>query len=465
MSTFVKQGSRIIYTDEHGRTHSLRPDLNLIPSPNIDYRFFITAKTLIAENDEDLDLDLVVSAKSVTIPAPPGAEWTRDALIEELSASFFFRVILSEDVVFDNTDTKLNSTDVENAIKEIDRRTIDMAEPSGFLRNTPITNGVIELSPDGTTIYSVNYDGIFSENASGNFANGTVHETPALARQFAMFPALGEGDYQIYIQGLNYRIATIQVVTLDNTTGIKYIHHAENGTLVAADTLAPDYFNRSPITSVVYGNATHQELIVFGDERHGIEMPGATHKYLHFTDGTRYVSGMAIQGLAAGVGVFSAITAGVAYDEDIIMNFIEQANVQKWFIDASGWRTVLDTNILGYIDGVDTYVSYNEETSPGVFQLTEITGNDYMAVHFLATNNVVSPFVQILGQRLYATAGTARTGIFEEVNALHLKGLPTPEFLFIGSAIISKTGILVLQNDGSLYLDLRRPPRTIYDVQ
>ena len=457
MGAFTKLANKaVVYTTDNGTVFGIKATSYVLPHPQNNKLIMISDDA----NPQETDKGLFINWESIT-----GITATdRNDMILKLMTDFFFPSIASSSVTFDNTGTKLNSTDIQSAVSEIDRRAIDMAEPSGFLRNQPLTNGVIELSPDGITVYSVDENGAFSQNTSGNFANGTAFQTPALARQFAIHPANGEGDYLVYIQGLLYQIANIQVVTIPNTTGLNYIHHDEDGTLMVADTLDPDYFNRTPIVSAVYGNATHQELIVFGDERHGIEMPGSTHKYLHFTDGTRYVSGMAVTGLAAGLTTFIAIEAGRAYDEDIIMNFLEQPVAQNWFMDASGWRTVPDSNILGYTEGGNTNVSYNEEIATGSFQLTEITSNDFMAVHFLATNNVTSPYVKILGQKLYATAGTARSGIFEEINNLQLEGLPTPEFTFIASVIINKSGELVLQTDGKTHVDLRRPPRSIYDT-
>ena len=322
-------------------------------------------------------------------------------------------------------------------------------EPSGFVRSNPNIMGIIELSPDGTIIHRIDQNGDYSQNSTGIFYDGSV----ASARQVRVSPVTGQ-DLIVYINGVRFVMAS-QVVTFAAVSGLKYIHYDSAGVLTGGTVFTYDYFDGTPIVAIAYGNATTGELVLLGDERHGITMDGFTHRYLHTTEGARYAAGMNIAGLADGVTVHGELGVGEMYDEDIFNELPAQTNLPFWYIDDNSWRIVPDTNLLGYTNGADTYISFNEDVA-GVYQLTEVTGsNEATIMYILATNSAQFPYVKIIGQHKYDKVSDAQNAIGTELAELNTDLLPTPEFVFVGAIIIDRAGELQLLDDGSTFLDLR----------
>jgi hypothetical protein len=337
---------------------------------------------------------------------------------------------------------------VSNRIKEIFE---DTNEPTGFIREFPETMGIIELctgvSDNGTKVIhkdgygnvTVTNDGLWSDGSSAN------------ARTFRLSPYNGN-DVEIYIEGTKFRFDTHQELLLDNTTGLKFIYLDTDGTLKVDSTFSFDYFEDRPIVATVYGNAIDQTLVNFGDERHGIQMDGETHRYLHFTQGTQYVSGMEIQGLAKGNTTYTQITSGKAYDEDIYMEPTQQTSAPHLYRIGTDWYVQADGNDVAYMPSGTAQYNPTDGTN---YSLADVTGNDAMIVFFCLTNNIEFPYVKILGQEVYGSTNVARANIESALSNLVLDGLPSPEFLPIGAVIVRDGGDVQELSDGSLYYDLR----------
>ena len=77
---------------------------------------------------------------------------------------------------------------------------------------------------------------------------------------------------------------------------------------------------------------------------------------------------------------------------------------------------------------------YNEFTG-GTWQRTEVSNNDFVLAHIVATNDLNNPIIAVLGQEEYNTTNQAREGANTEVNNLITTGLPFVEFTFIGTVI------------------------------
>jgi hypothetical protein len=322
----------------------------------------------------------------------------------------------------------------------------DTNEPTGFIREFPATMGILELCTDGTKVIHKDGFGNITITNDGLWSDGTG----ANARTFRLSPYDGN-DVEIYIEGTKFKFNTAQEILLDNTTGLKFIYLDIDGTLKVDSTFSFDYFEDRPIVSTVYGNAITQELVNFGDERHGIQMDGETHRYLHFTQGTQYVSGMEIQGLTNGGTTYTQITSGKAYDEDIYMEPAQQTNSPHLYRIGQDWYIENDSNLIAKIDGSSQY----NPTDGTDYSLASVTGNDTMIVFFCLTNNIEFPYVKVLGQRVYNNTSAARSDIDKAISDLVLDGLPSPEFLPIGAVIVDSDGELKTLSDGSLYYDLR----------
>ncbi len=355
-----------------------------------------------------------------------------------------------------NSNTEIaTSTDIADldALKQIHT---DTNEPTGFIREQPNTMWIMEVSPDWTLIYRIDQNWAYSENTSWNFANWTDYETVASARWYAMYPVAGQPSYDVYIEWVKHNITTLQQVTFEDVSWSQFVYHDLDWTLKTDTVFDFDFFEDKPITALVYWNTAAQELVVFWDERHWVTMDWFTHRYLHFTQWAQYVSWMWIDWLADWWTTYAQINSWTWYDEDIFLSPSNQTDAQFWWKQWSDWRTVPDTNLIWYTESWDAYVSWNEEVAAWDWALTELTTNDYITMHFILTNNKVSPYVKVLWEKVYNNVADARNWILDEIASLNLWWLPTPEMIFIGSMIINRDWELQLMEDWSTYLDLRK---------
>ncbi|MDM8548383.1 hypothetical protein QUF61_17975 [Candidatus Venteria ishoeyi] len=340
-------------------------------------------------------------------------------------------------------------------------------EPSGFDRENPLTNGIIELSPDGTKIIAIDQDGNTTTRTDGLFYDGSS----ANAREFAISPVSvgdgGDGTYIVWVEGTKKVISTTQKVTFPNQSGLQFVYHETAGTITSSNVFSFDYFTKTPITAVVYGNSVDQALVTFGDERHGVQMSGATHKYLHMTEGTRYVSGMELQGVVDGGTTYTQITSGVAYDEDLPITSSQQADAPFLWRDGAFWAVLTDSTDIAHLDGGATqfncdtaYVNYGtagtDYTPTGLYELRDVTGNDRMIMFFILTNDAEFPYVKVLGQKVYSNSANARADVGTAINELALDGLPSPEFLPIYAVIVDRLGQVDDVSADEVIVDLRQ---------
>jgi len=375
-------------------------------------------------------------------------------------------------VVYDPTNIEWDAFDMDNMIEWTSNYILtpeeraelvalrdiqtDTNEPTGFIREFPATMWILELSPDWTTVYRIDQNWDFTSNTSGNFADWTTFETPATMQTTCIYPVAATWWFDIYIEWLKYNVDELLQEAYTPQSWLQFCYFTVSGWVPVLNTavvLSPNYFEDTPIISIIYGNITTWDKVVFADERHGITMSWATHRYLHFTEWTKYVSGLAIEWLWAWTWVYTQVASWVAYDEDIDMTPSAQTDAPFWYRVWSIWTTTADWVLIAYM--WTTYAYYNEDTGGWTFQLTEIWNNNYTIMHFVLTNDAEFPIVKILSQTFFNTVADAQAWIIEDANNLALDWLPTPEFLFIGSVIIDDAWDLKLLSDWSEYYDLR----------
>jgi len=362
-------------------------------------------------------------------------------------------------------------TTYDDEISRIEEIATDRNEPSGFIRESEETMGVLEMF-DGTNMHRIWHDGLY-ENMGPitTFYDGSAG---AVQGEFSISPLKiadgGDDTFSVYVDGRKLILSSSRREVIDlSTSGLKFIAFTETGDLLSTSVFNFDFFEDVPIISVFYYDKPNDDIFLFGDERHGISMSGAEHRYHHFTDGARYVSGFTLEGLSNGANSFTRLTAGQMYDEDLIVDIGEITEApflwREWDIveGKNVWRSNTPSNNLSLLDsdvglGTNGDSVFNESVN-GESQLTTITdGNGCVIIFFMSTNNKIDPVYKIVGQKEYNSPNSARNDVESAYLDLVLNGLPSPEFTPLAAVIMERDNILKLLSDGSTHIDLRTHP-------
>jgi hypothetical protein len=232
------------------------------------------------------------------------------------------------------------------------------------------------------------------------------------------------GSHTAWFEGVPY-IKTTQTVNLTaSANGIWYVFYNSIGTLVVQPT--PWTIVGGVPICIVYKNGSSYRIF---DERHGTNMSSATHEYLHLTRGTAYISGlnvtMANTSINMGGGsyvdedIYYTITSANPYQVSILyrdasLNWLWTALQNSWWKAGAGGRPQYD----------------NGGT------LAELSSNQFGVYYLVATNDVASPIVSLMGQASYGTLAAARAAAY---TSLTLGSLPTPEFKVLYKVIVNAT--------------------------
>lgn len=241
-------------------------------------------------------------------------------------------------------------------------------------------------------------------------------------RTFSITPV--STGFNIWIAGIKQTITTTLSVQIPNTSGNYFFYIDVNGQLQYQASFDISLFEGKVYTGFVHWNATDGEAIVWGEERHGIVMDGATHSYLHLTRGTQLVSGGAITYTLGSGSAASDAQIGIGdlriRDEDIQVNIAHAATPTASFQqilfptaelpilyrEGSEWRRSTATQ-YPVLTGVNR-AKFNEYTG-ATWQLTEATANDkYLITYVFATTDFRAPVFGILGQAQYASLDEAK---------------------------------------------------------
>lgn len=251
-------------------------------------------------------------------------------------------------------------------------------------------------------------------------------------------------SFIFYNQGTRFLKFSPVSIEWPHTSGIHFFYFDRYGNGQTTMTF-PTTLKEITLIAYVYWNAETSEVIVFGDERHGIDMGKDVHYYLHQVEGTKYNSGLNLENYLTtedgsnDVDCTMSLTDGVIFDEDL-QHSISHANTPDapleqflagTLINLAGtpssktgakipvfyrlgnsgyWRKQPAENAPIY-KGIDTlyYNYYNGST----WTLTEATNNYYVCFWIFASNNIGEPVISIMGQRQYETLYTARNGFVE----------------------------------------------------
>jgi len=370
---------------------------------------------------------------------PAGYITSAQAPVQSVNGQTNTVVLNADDIPFTPYGT-ITSTEVQSAIEELDDKTsvtsdiaIDTKEPTGFINRTDSTISFV----DGTRVFTI---------------------------------APVSTSFSFYIKGEKFTKTTAQSITIPNLTGTHYIYFNTSGALETTQVPSADIFQVDAIIAFVYWNNETNLSTLFGEERHGITMDGATHSYLHTILGARYLSGLALQNFTIGSGNNNADAQftsdeGSIRDEDILHTIPAQTQIPILYRQGQYWRRkVADAYPLIYsgsagYTGANGRPAYNQYTG-GAWQLTQMSNTNFILVHFFGTNDVNNKVIGVAGTQQYNNITAARTGANSEIS--NLQDLPFTEFVPIGSVIFQSNNYSnavkarVVQTDlGENYVDFR----------
>lgn len=261
----------------------------------------------------------------------------------------------------------------------------------------------------------------------------------------------GGGSFTVYTVGIKWVKTSAETVDLTpDTEGLWLVYYDNTGTLNAiANPTGPQVggiVTTGVIVAWVYWDDTNNQSIYFtGDnEYHGIKMDGATHSYLHLTEGTKYFSGAALNTISADQdGSLAAhaqfgVDSGAIRDEDLTISLsavVSTTGLPVYYKDgaSANWRRQINAGFPIITTGSGR-AAWNEYTG-GAWQLTEVSNNDFVLAHVFATNDFTYPYIVILGEADYGTVSAARSGANTEINTLVGGSLPFAEFVPIATVI------------------------------
>lgn len=296
-------------------------------------------------------------------------------------------------------------------------------------------------------------------------------------------------SYVYYIKGIKHTIDVSKSIFVPNTTETYFIYFDGNENLQYQTAFSESLLIDNAIVSVVYWNSNVGKLIYFADERHGLIMDGVTHLYMHTTIGTRWISGLAIDGTFNPGGEATAdiqlnITNGSIRDEDLLHAIydvggkinaydLEQdlspiAQLPIFFKTGSSgiWDFKTPDNFPFIYSGTAGYtgangrVPYNQFTGT-TWQLTELANNHYGLIHILATNDIRYPVIAIHGTTEYQNKPAGVDSALLELRSL--TNLPFQEMTPIATLIFQTANSITnaqklkfeLTSDGEKYVDWR----------
>jgi len=241
-------------------------------------------------------------------------------------------------------------------------------------------------------------------------------------RTFSITPVGAYFDY--YTAGTRHRKTVAQTLVIPDVEGFYFIYF--NGeTLEYATSFTSDILTRFGYAATVYWDATNNVSVAFGDERHGMVMDHATHKYLHLTVGTALQSGGSLASFTTtGTGALAAdaqigLTDIVLFDEDIQFNISDAAvpaNPFEQILDpaaqlpiiyrngaAGDWRIQAAT-AFPVLQGT-ARIQWNNPAGP--WTQVDAQQGYFVPMWIFATNDPRHPVVAMLGQAEYSILNDA----------------------------------------------------------
>lgn len=289
--------------------------------------------------------------------------------------------------------------------------------------------GAVTLQASDITDFSAAVDGVqLSAFVATKEPTGHENRTQSVVdfdeatRTFSIAPA--STSFDIWIAGVKQTISSTLSVQILNTSGNYFFYIDSAGQLQYQASFDLSLFEGKVYTGFVHWNATDGQAVVWGEERHGIVMDGATHSYLHTTRGTQLVSGGAVTYTLGNGSAASDAQIGLGdlriRDEDILVNIADAATpsapfeqvlfpiaeIPILYREGSEWKKATATQYPMLVGG--SRAKFNEYTGT-TWQLTEATANNKTLITYIfATTDFRTPIIGILGQAEYQNLDEAK---------------------------------------------------------
>jgi hypothetical protein len=309
---------------------------------------------------------------------------------------------------------------------------------TGLLKSTT-TSGLISIATDSDYVAPALLAAMRDPTGFADRTKSTIAFTVAgtgagQTRTFDIAHAV-DATFDIYSGGVRYA-KTHDTVAIPDESGLYYIYYSTVGVLTCSEINAAwDIKSANIPVATVYWNANLDEGLL-GDERHGIQMDGKTHEYLHETRGPAFSYGL--------TGTFTnttlAVAAGEWYDDDLEYIFsgtttpaapLSSCRVLWRIGTAWTWGAEQAT----YFHNVSSVPQYNSGSASALSAM----GMSYYSNAWFYISNLVNsttgahePIVVVMGQSQYANNTTGRNAALAEgPDSLLFGALPIAEMLLL----------------------------------
>jgi hypothetical protein len=265
-----------------------------------------------------------------------------------------------------------------------------------------------------------------------------------LSRTLSISPKSPATHFDVFTKGRVFRFESAQQVTIPNNEGVYFFYFNTSGVLSYSTVFNLTLLTENIYVANIYWSVSQAQPVLFGDERHGITMDGATHEYLHTKNGAVVTSGGAINFVTSPTGNADAdaeITLGniVFRDEDIRMDITNSAspsNIFEQILDpiaeipvlyrdgaAGDWKRDVATTFP--VKQGSSRIQFNQY-SLGAWSQVDAQEGYYVSMWIFATNNFSEPVIAILGQAEHATLSEAQAE--DSYDSLNFGIMPAQEY-------------------------------------
>jgi hypothetical protein len=197
-------------------------------------------------------------------------------------------------------------------------------------------------------------------------------------------------------------------------------------------------YSSKVIVSFIYWDAENQELVYFGDDRHGSEWNPQLRWYLHKSFAARRKTGLQLSDFVInGDGSLNShaqfrISAGTILHDDFELEIPASTTTIPIVFCINGASRIAENYGYSVLKG-NNRLLYND----GLTQLTEAASGNFVIYHYFATNeisNASRKIISVMGTSQYASLQAAFTGNRAELNDIETY-IPMQGRCYIDSAI------------------------------